>query len=175
MPIIHSLTNSPLAYGIYSTNDMIPTLEAPGYLLQDYIDTLVGVTVGKAIWGVSEVFKREGFEIEQTKYIDAEIASAKERRLLWDIKFLPFLFDSQFDVVENGQLYYGMIAYGTLMNTLNMKHHFLFGDGAGAPNLINPDWCVAAEIIGANTEKDEQGNRIVTVNFQQKFLGNTPY
>lgn len=175
MPFVHTLDNSPLAYGIYSTNDVVPELEAPGYLTVEYIEGLVGVTINKTIWGVQEVFKHEGFELEQTKYIDSEIASSKEKRLLWDIKFLPFLFSSQFDLVDNGLLYYGMQSYNLLMLELNNKHHFLFGDAAGAPNFINADYCVAAEVIGINTEKDEKGNRIVTANFQQKFLGNTPY
>ena len=78
-------------------------------------------------------------------------------------------------MVENGRLFYGQIAYNRLMDTLNANQHFLFGDNAGVANYINPDWCLAVELIGENTEVTEAGHRIVTADFQQKFLGNTPY
>ncbi len=176
MPV-HTLANSKMSYGIYGVNIPVPLLSAPGLMTIEQIDDLGGglETKFKKIWGVQEVFKHQEFEIEQTRYINSEIASSIEQRETWDIKFLPFLFNSSTDVVDNGQLYYGINSYNSLMRHLLYKSFFLYGDNAGQFNYINPLFCKAAELISVSTEKDDNGNRIVTANFQQKFLQNTEY
>ncbi|MCX6145663.1 MAG: hypothetical protein NTW25_00205 [Candidatus Kapabacteria bacterium] len=174
MPV-HTLDNCSMSYGIYSTNGIIPGLSAPGYMTTFDIESLVSPLIGKQIWGVSTVHKKEALEIESSQFISNEIKSFKLKRTMFTITFLPFIFDRFYNFVENGRLFYGQLAYNILMETLDSNQLLLFGDNAGWANYINPDYCLAVELMSVNTEIDDAGNRIVTAEFQQKFLGNFPY
>jgi hypothetical protein len=176
MPV-HSLNNQKWVLGILPSNIEV-NVDSPGWILLTSLTTQLGMTISELplhLWGVTEVFKHYEDEVETNKMADSEYFSIKKSRLTFDVKFIPFLFQEATGIEALGQKYYGYLDLDELESRLSNSNLFIFGDDNGNANGIHPDWAIAVVIIDKSLEKDEKGNRILSVRFQSRWATNRKY